>query len=123
VIDFKRERPIDSHENPHAAHGAMSQMTLANGLTEQICYDNRLQPRVVRAGIVTSTNCALQGSDLLHLSFDYRNGSQDNGNVWSQTIRRKRSDNTILELRQDYTYDGVNRITGVTEYPASGGAL
>jgi len=42
----------------YASHGAVQQMTLGNSLTEQTCFNNRLQPLAIRLGAASSANCA-----------------------------------------------------------------
>ncbi len=75
----------------YAAHGAVVNMTLGNGLAESTQFNSLLQPTQVKAG------------GLLTLGFNY--GSINNGNLISQTITRPG-----FSATQTYAYDGVNRL-------------
>ena len=73
----------------YAAHGGLKQMVLgtSNHLTEETCYNSRLQPSGIRVGTAsTSVVCANPGGDLLNLGFGYGSATANNGNVASQTI-------------------------------------
>ncbi len=85
----------------YAPHGAVSSLTLGNGLVETTGFNNRLQPTSIQAG------------SLMTLTFGYGTTS-NNGNVLSQTINRP----GILNVTQTYGYDGVNRLQSITEGPS-----
>ena len=73
-------------------------MTLGNSLVETASYNHRLQPTQIQAG------------SLLTLGYGY-SGSQNNGNLLSQTITRGAQTWT-----QNYSYtDGFNRLTAASE--------
>jgi YD repeat-containing protein len=55
----------------YAPHGGIQQMTLG-ALTEQTCYNNRLQPVGIRLGGGATTACSnATGADVLNLSYGY----------------------------------------------------
>jgi RHS repeat-associated protein len=103
-----------NHIFGYAAHGAVQQMMLG-ALTEQTCYNIRLQPVVVRLGAGT-VNCAsptTPSTDVLNLAYNYAlNGdaTKNNGNLQSQTSTRSGA-----ALSQSYTYDGLNRLYTASE--------
>lgn len=106
--------PTASFTN-YSAHGAPTDVLLANGLTEQIKFNARLQP--TRIGLVKEST----GESVLKLDYTYGtvvNGSLDatknNGNVQSQRITLPG-----LDVTQSYDYDPLNRLTQVQE---SGGS-
>lgn len=105
----------------YTAHGAIATLPLAvNSLTEQRCYNSRLQPFAIRLGSGPTTNCA-NNSDALNLLFTYgatQDGTgnvtsgDDNGNVLSQQIARAGQ----TTVTQSYpAYDGVNRLGSASE--------
>jgi RHS repeat-associated protein len=103
-----------NHVYGYAAHGAVQQMTLG-ALTEQTCYNVRLQPFVVRlgTGTVDCNNPTTPSGDKLNLAYGYAlNGdaTKNNGNLQSQTMTRSGA-----ALSQSYTYDGLNRLYTASE--------
>ena len=66
-------------------HGGINALVMGNGLTEQTCYNTRLQPTIRRLGTGTQSGCA-NGGDKLHLTFDWGSATQNNGNLKGQTI-------------------------------------
>jgi RHS repeat-associated protein len=80
-------------------------------LTEQTCYNVRLQPVVVRMGTGT-VNCqspATPSTDVLNLAYNYGT-TNNNGNLLSQTITR-----SGVGLSQSYGYDSINRLLSASE--------
>jgi RHS repeat-associated protein len=104
-------------------HGALAQITLNNGhLIEQACYNNRLQPVVMRQRTQTPADCTAapgpDANDVLHVALQYYSGNptQNSGNMWQQTITSGAG-----AFQQNYTYDGVNRLQTATETGPGGG--
>jgi RHS repeat-associated protein len=105
----------------YAPQGGLAQMSLGNTNLEQTCYNDRLQTVGIRVGSAPTTasltGCA-NGNDSLNLSYLY-GGTQNNGNVQSQTIVAGSMLNgtyTInLNVAQNYGYDTVNRLVTATE--------
>jgi RHS repeat-associated protein len=94
----------------YVSHGGLASFTLGNNKVEQTCYNNRLQPAVIRLGTSTSTNCVnTSGADLLNLNYNYGT-TNNNGNVQSQIIVRP-----VGTWTQSYGYDGLNRLTSGSE--------
>jgi RHS repeat-associated protein len=92
----------------YAPHGGIQQMTLG-ALTEQTCYNNRLQAVGIRLGSGAMPLCG-NSADVLNLSFNYGT-TNNNGNLLSQTIMRPGSTWT-----EGYSYnDGLNRLTAAAE--------
>jgi RHS repeat-associated protein len=81
----------------YAAHGAVKQMTLGNGLVETAGYNSRLQ--------ITS----LSVGSALSLTLDYGSGG-NNGNLLSQTVNAGGQ-----VFSQSYAYDNVNRVQMAAE--------
>lgn len=110
----------------YAAQNAITSLPLKNGLTEQTCYNSRLQTFAIRLGNGTTTNCG-EGTtaDSLNLVLTYGatqdgtgnvTSNDDNGNILTQQIAR--SGQTTLTQSYNPTtspYDGVNRITSASE--------
>jgi hypothetical protein len=73
----------------YAPHRAAQQVALGNGLTEQSCFKNMLQPFVVRQRRSGSTSCqsgtAADANDVGYFSFTFPTGN--NGNVAGQAIQ------------------------------------
>jgi RHS repeat-associated protein len=93
----------------YAAQGAIQKMTLG-GLTEQTCFNARLQPIVIRQLSGTATTpCGTGGSDVLRLSYGY-SATNNNGNLATQTIKY-----AATTFTQSYGYDVVNRLTCANE--------
>jgi RHS repeat-associated protein len=90
-------------------HGAMNVMKLGgttNPLWEHAEYKSRLQPTEI--GLGTSGT----DSSTLKLFYDYGLNT-NNGNVLSQRITI--SGPTGLDLTDNYSYDWLNRLTGISE--------
>jgi hypothetical protein len=88
--------------------GGMANMNLGV-LTEQTCYNARLQPVEIRYGPGTTTNCqnSTNNADTLNLAYTYNTTehTDNNGNVLSQAIVRSGT-----TWNQSYTYDSLNRL-------------
>jgi YD repeat-containing protein len=102
----------------YASHGAPQQIVLGNTLTEQTCFNNMQQPFVVRQRRASATSCvtgiAADGYDVGYFSFTFPAGN--NGNVAGQTIQYGASGSySAKTFLQSYVYDGVNRLSSVTE--------
>ncbi len=93
----------------YAPHGGVMAMTLGNGLTENTCFNNRLQLTGRRIGSASITNCSNSGSDPLNLTFAYASNT-NNGNPQSQTIARP-----SVNVTQTYGYDNVNRLQSASQ--------
>ena len=93
------------------AAGQIADRQLGNLLTEQNCFNDRFQPTVKRLGSGTSTNCANQAADSLHLAFDYGPMTGNNGNLKQQTITADPTHQWV----QYYEYDEVNRLSIAAE--------
>ncbi len=67
--------------------GALQQLSLGSGLTEQTCYNDRQQPFVIRQRFAGPTLCSNTGdaNDMGYLRFTFPGGN--NGNVSSQTTQ------------------------------------
>jgi RHS repeat-associated protein len=92
-------------------HGAVNQMTLGNTQTETSVYNDRLQP----ASLTVSGN-------LLALNYYYCTNlvlscTTNNGNLMSEVIGAGKYG---LNLTQNFTYDGVNRLLTGTETGTGG---
>jgi hypothetical protein len=90
----------------YASHGAIQQMALGPILTEQTCYNNRLQAIDIRLGNGTTASCAdTNNSDVLNLALGY-GASSNNGNLLSQTITRgSHLESELLVIRQRESTD------------------
>ena len=89
-----------------ASHGAMVSAKLGNNLWESMSYNGRLQPTLV--GVSTAQ---VGPNDVLSLGYVWTSPtSQNNGNVWQQTIGTPGFSQT-----QTYEYDGLNRISSAKE--------
>jgi RHS repeat-associated protein len=96
----------------YAAHGGVAQATLGNNLTEQTCYNDRLQPLAIRLGTGATVSCAPAASDPFYIGYGY-NTATNNGNLASQTVvapMQASQGGGLLTMAQAYTYDGVNRL-------------
>ena len=96
-----------------ASHGALTQLLFGNQQTEQTCYNNRLQPFLMRFG-PGAVNCSNPPTtpattDLLNLALGY-GGSTNNGNLQSQAITRQGT-----SWSQSYGYDKLNRLLTASE--------
>jgi YD repeat-containing protein len=100
------------------AVGGLEIETLGNGLTNTVAYHVRLQPcrnNVNSTGtLLVYCTDPIPSGNVLDLTVGYNYGSGDNGNVmtWSavgaQTFTRNFAPS-------GYPYDGVNRLTGMTD--------
>jgi hypothetical protein len=95
----------------YTPHGAVSQMTLGNGVTETSVYNNRLQPYSLEA--VKSGN-SLWKQENFYCSSEAGSCSSNNGNVVSQKLTAPKASGSLV-LATAYTYDAVNRITSAAE--------
>jgi YD repeat-containing protein len=97
----------------YAPHGGLSEITVAGGArTEQWCYNNRMQPEMIRLGSVASPGCIAQSGDLLRLTYGYGTAGYDtaasnNGNIGSHTVTRNGGTFTATDT---YRYDALNRL-------------
>jgi len=83
----------------YAAHGAVSQMTLGNGVVETTSYNSRLQTISIASGT------------LFQIGYGYgTSASSNNGNLISQTITAAGH-----TFNQSYTYDQFNRVASAAE--------
>ncbi len=94
----------------YAAHGAMSVIKLGNDLWEHVNFNSRLQPTQIGLG-VNQTSSSVVGLDYTYSTTGGGEGSDNNGNVRTQTITPAPG-TTYL---QTYTYDAVNRLSSVAE--------
>jgi RHS repeat-associated protein len=93
----------------YASHGAMSSMTMGNGIQETRTYNSRLQPTVIQAGsLLTILNCYQTSDDPTNCSS--LPAQANSGNVQRQKITRGGQ-----AWDQDYTYDAVNRLATAGE--------
>jgi RHS repeat-associated protein len=88
----------------YTAAGVVSGMQLGNGLWESTVFNNRLQTTAIKLGTTSG------GTDRLSLAYGY--GSNNNGNITSQTITVPGLTPTF---QQAYTYDALNRIATAGE--------
>ena len=103
-------RPASESTIP--AMRAPERFVLGNGLYEQSCYNDRLQPEVMRLGTAAgTTNCPEQGGDSLRLVLGYGPGANNNGNIVSQAITPQAG----TSFTQAYGYDGLNRLKQLSE--------
>ncbi|MGE3468303.1 MAG: RHS repeat domain-containing protein, partial [Pyrinomonadaceae bacterium] len=89
----------------YSAAGAVTSMKLGNNLWESTVFNSRLQPEQIALG--TTQNA----TNKLKLNYTY-GGSQNNGNVMSQTITVPGLGQPFI---QNYTYDELNRLKTATE--------
>jgi len=93
----------------YTPHGALSTMTMGNGVVESRGYNSRLQLTRLQAGaLLTLWNCFQAGDDAACSSLT--TVSMNNGNVQGQKIARGGQSWT-----QKYSYDGVNRLVWAQE--------
>src|SRR5258708_10693074 len=94
----------------YTAPGGMNALTMGNGVTQQVSWNDRLQPTALSVKTASQTS-------LLALSFFPCPGgstscsSGNNGNLLGQTITLPGP----VSLTQSYTYDGLNRLQSATE--------
>jgi RHS repeat-associated protein len=90
----------------YAPQGAVSGLTLKNGLAETWSFNSRQQPTGLQASVGSTS--------LLNLTWGYgSNTATDNGNVLSQSI----TPGSYTTINQVYQYDAVNRLTLAVENP------
>jgi YD repeat-containing protein len=100
----------------YAPHGGIASMLLGNGLTEQTCYNNRLQVTNIRLGTgIPDSICTGGSADAWQLTVGYPASPINNGNVSSQNTVLRKTDGTTQTQTQSYLYDNVDRLTSVTE--------
>jgi RHS repeat-associated protein len=101
----------------YASHGAISRMKLGNGLWEHTAFNTRLQPTEIGLGL------SYQDSSQLKLTYDYGAASVNNGNLLSQTLRVEAISGVrpLLNLKQTYTYDELNRLETASEINLASG--
>lgn len=89
----------------YAPHGGMKQMQLGSGLSETISYNHKAQVAKIEAKAGGVVRFALE------LGYtDSAAGIYNNGNVlWQRTTRGNN------KWRQDYKYDGINRVSQARE--------
>jgi len=101
----------------YAPQGGLSLLGLGSGLTEQRCYNNRLQTTLVRLRGAAAADCltqsAFEAQDQWHLANGYFTGN--NGNIERQTV----SVPAMTPLLTVYRYDNVQRLTRVVERPTN----
>jgi len=112
----------------YAAHGAITAMQLNNGgnLTEETCFNSRLQPGLIRQRTGTAAPSCTNSpgpdsSDLLHLKYTYGASSTtshgaNNGDILGQVIT---SLATQQVFSQSYTYDNVDRLARASRRPSA----
>ncbi|MCA1632977.1 MAG: hypothetical protein LC802_04450 [Acidobacteria bacterium] len=94
----------------YAAHGAVEEARLGNGLWEQTQYNQRLQPEWMKLGTAGGT------SDRWQLVYGYGPTAENNGNVRQQTITVPAVGGINgFNAVQSYTYDPLNRIETARE--------
>ncbi len=109
----------------YAPAGALQQLSLGNGLTEQTCYNDHQQPVVIRQRFTGVTSCsnAADANDMGYLGFTFPGGN--NGNVSSQTIQygaTPHGANPVyqgISFTESYAYDQANRLASVQETGAA----
>lgn len=94
----------------YASHGAVQGLTLGNSLTEQVVFNSRLQPLLIK--LATTSNLSVEE---LHY---YYGGADNNGNVLHHT-----SVVDGMARQQVYDYDQLNRVKKGSEVNQSNGAL
>jgi YD repeat-containing protein len=94
----------------YTADGRLAQMKLGNNLWETRIYQTPDLPTFYRVGTGTGA-----GNDRLQLQYNF-SPTQNNGNLVSQVIQRPEG-----AWSQSFSYDNLNRLTGITE-PSAGGA-
>ena len=97
------------------AHGAPAMAVLGNSLTEQSCFNARLQGVGMRVGEGESPGCGVLAADRIGISMDFGT-SANNGNVRSQTVARGGAG----AFSQAFRYDAFNRLCSAVEGPGSG---
>lgn len=93
----------------YAAHGAVKEMQLGNGLWERMTFNNRLQVEQIKLETMDAA------TGYLRLGYGY--GTTDNnGNVRSQTINFAAIGTAPgLSVTQNYEYDALNRLIEARE--------
>jgi len=94
----------------YAAHGAIEEVRLGNGLWERTQYNQRHQPEWTKLGTAGGV------SDRWQIDYGYGPAGENNGNVRTQTITVPTLGGvTGLTAVQTYTYDALNRIETARE--------
>ncbi len=98
----------------YAPQGAPTGIAFGNSKFEETCFNNRLQPTVIRLGSATTNGtCTDPGTDLLNLGFTYGTASTNNGNVTAATIMARPG--AHFNFSQTFGYDGLNRLKTASE--------
>ena len=96
------------------AAGGLTEMQYGNGRWESTQYNERLQPTQIALGYTPGNTSQIK------LNYSY-GGSQNNGNVSSQSIEIFRKGDAPLVFNQTYQYDELNRLKDATETTNGGG--
>ena len=86
--------------------GAIEKMRLGNGRWENAVYNTRGQ--ITQIGLGDSDT----DKSLIKLDYDYGSNTQNNGSLIQQKINYRGLTN---EIKQDYSYDNLNRLKSSTE--------
>jgi RHS repeat-associated protein len=93
----------------YAAHGAVAEMRLGNGLWESTSFNTRFQIKSIGLGATPTA------SGLLRLDYEY-GGTNNNGNLRAQKITAAATPSApALAFTQSYTYDALNRLDSARE--------
>lgn len=98
--------------NAYAPHGALSQMTLRNGIVETTTFNTRLQPVSIAAG--ADLTMAF-GYNPVEAGYPSGNPAKNNGNVVSVGVSGAGG-----TYSQTFTYDALNRLRTAVEAPTPG---
>ena len=109
----------------YAPQGAPQVIAFGNTLMEEACYNNQLQPFVIRQRRNTLPSCqtspAPDGNDVGYLAYTF-SSTQNNGNVSGQAIHYGASDAyPAMDFQQNYTYtdpstgNAVSRLISANE--------
>jgi len=99
--------------NSYTADGRIAKMLLGNGLYETREYNTPVAPTIYKLG----TDLGI--GDLTQMEYDFSE-SANNGNVKGQRIKRSiTGTGTFWERRQEYDYDGANRLLKAREKNAA----
>ena len=88
----------------YAAHGALSGMTLGNGIAESHSFNSRLQQTGVTAGSLALNFYPCDNGQTTC--------SYNNGNIWRERIQNAALTAAVTE---EYRYDALNRLKTATE--------
>ncbi len=96
----------------YGPHGAVSSLTLGNGVVETTGYNNRLQPNSMEAVLSGSSKWKLQN---FYCPNEAASCVSNNGNVISQRLTAPKTAGGTLVLTQAYGYDSLNRLSSAAE--------